>query len=135
MRSANRRVAGLLAAGTTVLLVACTGSSAEPVDLDGLESGPCSELTGTLEDVDAGLRAVADEDITPQEAAKQFQAAQEVLKPAALSAQAPLGESITELVARLGFFRISVDSNNYDGAEDAKVRDALQALAESCRTT
>lgn len=118
-----------------MLLVACTGSSAEPIDLEGLGSGPCSALLGTLEDVDAGLRAVANEDITPQEAAKQFQAAQDVLKPAAARTEAPVGESITELVTRLGFFRISVDSNSYDGAEDAKVRDALQALAEDCRAT
>ena len=132
-RSSAHRVAAV-AVAVTVLLVGCTGSSEDAVDLDGLESGPCSDLVGTLEDVDAGLQAVGDEDITPREAAKRFQAAQEVLKPAVASAETPVAESITELVTRLGFFRISVDTNSYDGAEDAKVRGALRALAEQCRT-
>lgn len=133
-RSSVQRVAGAVVA-SAVLLVACTSSSAESVDLEGVESGPCGEFVNALEDVDAGLQEVADEDITPREAATRFQAAQEVLKPAVATAEAPVAESITELVTRLGFFRISVDSNNYDGAEDAKVRNALRALAEDCRAS
>lgn len=121
------------AAATAVLLTACTGASAEGVDLGGLDSGPCRDVVGTLEDVAADLRAVGEQEITPREAADRFAAAQDVLKPAATQAQ--VGESITELVTRLGFFRISVDSNEYDGGEDAKVRAALQALAEDCRAT
>ena len=119
--------------GALVLLTACSDSRGE-LDLEGLGSGPCSDLVGSVEDVDRTLRAVEDEDSTPQEAAQRFQAVQEELKTAADTAEPPVRTAVTDLVTRLGFFRISVDSNSYDGSEEARVLTALESLVESCRS-
>jgi hypothetical protein len=131
----SRRVASLVtAASAAVLVAACTDSSAETVDLEGLESGPCADLIATLEDVDAGLRGVAEEEITPEQAAERFAAIQGALAPAATDADAAVRPAVTELITSLGFFRVAVDARSYDGEEDGQVRSALSALAEDCRT-
>jgi hypothetical protein len=130
----SRRVASLVtAASAAVLVAACTDSSAE-TDLEGLESGPCADLIATLEDVDAGLRGVAEEEITPEQAAERFAAIQGALAPAATDADAAVRPAVTELITSLGFFRVAVDARSYDGEEDGRVRSALSALAEDCRT-
>lgn len=136
LRRPARRVAGLAAAvSAVVLLGGCTGSSADEVDLEGLEAGPCSNLVGTLEEVEAGLREVANEDIAPKEAAERFETVQEELGPAAASADVAVRPAVTELITQLGFFRVAVDSNNYDSSRGDEVRTALTALAKDCRGT
>ena len=125
-----------LHAATAVLLGAaltgCTGSGDE-LDVDGFSSGACSELAPTLQEVDEALREVADEDLEPRKAADRFKAAQEDLKAQGASAAEPVREPLTELVTSLGFFRISVDSNNYDGTQVGAAREKLDALAAACR--
>lgn len=118
---------------TFVLLTACSDSR-DDLDLEGLASGPCRDLAGSVEDVDRALRAVEDEDTTPEDAAQRFEAAQEELKRSAQTSEPSVRPAVTELVTRLGFFRISVDSNSYDGGEDESVLAALEALVERCRT-
>lgn len=128
----------LLTAGAVVLLLAgCSddGEQQEALDLEGLSSGPCASVASTLEDVDASLRAVTDEDIAPEQAAERFRTAQDALEPAAAQVDAAVRPAVTELVTRLGFFRISVDSNNYDAEDRDDVRAALTALVQDCRAT
>lgn len=114
-----------------VPLTACSGGG--ELDVDGFAPGACSELAPALQDVDAALRELDGEDIAPREAGQRFRDAQATLKEAGSSAQDPVGAAVTELVTRLGFFRIAVDSNSYDGSQDAAVRTALEDLAEDCR--
>jgi hypothetical protein len=127
-----RPAALLVAAGTAVLVSACTGSSAAGVDLDGLAETPCAPLVGSLEDVDADLRGLADE-VTPEQAAERFATVQDAL--AEPDAGAELEPAVTELITRLGFYRLAVDTGNDDAAEAEQVRTALNALAEQCRAT
>ena len=134
----RHRPSRLLMAGSAVVLLlsGCTdGSGQEALDLEGLSSGPCADVVSTLEKVDESLRAVADDDLAPEQAAERFRAAQDELVPAAEGADPSVRPAITELVTRLGFFRISVDSNNYDETDLDDVRTALTALVEDCRAT
>jgi hypothetical protein len=126
----------LTGSAAVLLLSGCTDDSGQQaLDLEGLSSGPCADVVTTLEDVDESLRAVAEEDLAPEQAAERFRAAQDALQPAAEEVDGSVRPAITELVTRLGFFRISVDSNNYDQADVADVRAALTALVEDCRAT
>lgn len=120
------------AAGAAVLACVLAGCSSDALDVDGFSAGTCTDIAPTLQDVDEALREVGDEDLEPAEAGDRFQAAQEVLKPV-VEAGEELAEPVQELITTLGFFRISVDSNNYDGTQDADVRTALDALAQECR--
>lgn len=120
----------LLLAGT-LALSAC--SSAEELDVDGFAPGACQDMTSTLLDVDETLRGLADEDLEAAQAGDRFQAAQERLKPFRDSADAAISTSVSELVTRMGFFRVSLDTGTYDDAQDADVRTALDALAQDCR--
>jgi hypothetical protein len=128
-----RPAAALLVATGTLLVGACTGSSAAGVDLDGLAETPCAPLVGSLDDVDADLRGLADDDVTPEQVAKRFATVQDALAEA--DAGAELDPAVTELITRLGFYRVAVDTNNDDTAEAEQVRTALGALAEQCRAT
>lgn len=128
-----RPAALLVAAGTAVMLSGCTGSSAAGVDLDGLAETPCAPIVSSLEDVDADLRGLADDDVTPEQAAQRFDAVQDAL--AESDADPELEQAITELITRLGFYRLAVDTNNDGAAETEQVRTALGALAERCRAT
>ena len=128
-----------LRAAATVLTVAaglpaCSGSGAEELDIEGFAPGACTEIAPTLEDVDETLREVQDEAIEPREAADRFKAAQATLKEQGARAPEQVKQSVTELVTSLGFFRIAVDSNNYDGSQVDDARSQLEALAEACRS-
>ncbi len=131
-RPARRAVRA--AACAFVAVAALSACSSEELDVEGFAPGTCTEVAPVLQDVDETLRQVGDEDLAPPEAGQRFQAAQEQLKAALDAAQEPVGATVTDLVTSLGFFRIAVDSNNYDGSQDADVRTALDALAQECRT-
>lgn len=126
-----RAAAALLAACT---LAACTGSGDE-LDVEGFAEGTCSDLKEPLQDVDEALRQVADEDLAPKDAAARFAELQKTLKAQAEQAEGEVGPAVTELVTSLGFFRISVDTNGYDGSQDEAVRTELEAVAETCRAS
>lgn len=121
------------AAGAAALLLALAGCSSDALDVDGFAAGACTDIAPTLQEVDEALRQVGDEDIEPRAAADRFRDAQEALKPVVESGD-DVAEPVQELVTRLGFFRIAVDSNNYSGAQDEDVRTALDDLAETCRS-
>lgn len=135
MFGCTRPAARLSAAlGIALLVTGCTGSSDEGVDLEGLGSGPCAPLVAALEDVDAELRGLADDEATPEQAAERFVPLQDELAEAEVDTG--LEPAVTELITSLGFFRVSVDSNTYgDDDEAARVRAALGALAEDCRNS
>ena len=128
-----RRRAARAASVLLVATAALSACSSEQLDVEGFMPGTCTDVAPVLQDLDQTLREVGNEDITPAEAGQRFQAAQESLKTARETAQDPVAASVTELVTQLGFFRISVDSNNYDGSQDADARTALDALAAECR--
>lgn len=129
-RVRSLRAAAVLAAACT--LAACTGSGDE-LDVEGFAEGACSEVAGTAQEVDEVLRQVADEDLAPEEAGDRLKAAQDELKAARDDAEQPVSRALTELVTRIGFFRIAVDSNSYDGSQVEPVRTALDDLAQECR--
>lgn len=112
-------------------LTGCTGSGDE-LDVDGFSSGPCADTAPALQDVDEVLRDVEDEDATPRQAADRLKAVQEALKPQ-VEGDSAVQEQVTDLVSSIGFLRLSVDTNSYDGSQADGVRDALDALAEACR--
>jgi Tfp pilus assembly protein PilP len=128
-RTACRAAACLLAVVTA--LSAC--SSGAELDLEGFAPGACSTVAPTLQQIDAALREVDDEELSPSQAADRFRTAQDELKSSAPSAAAQVRPAITELVTRLGFYRITVDSNGDVAAQADEVRTALEALAEDCR--
>lgn len=113
------------------VVTGCSGSGDE-LDVDGFSEGACRDLAATAQEVDTTLREVADEDIAAREAADRLRAAQDELKPVRDRADEPVSAAVTELVTRIGFFRISVDSNNYDGSQVEDVRTALEELASAC---
>lgn len=121
----------LLVAVAAVLVSACSSSSYDAVDLDGLDQGPCADVVGTLEDVDADLRGLADDDVSPEQAAERFVSVQDDLAGAEVDAE--VQPAVTDLVTALGFFRVSVDSNMYDGDDAGRVRTSLGGLADACR--
>lgn len=121
-----------LAVSAAVLLSGCSGSSYEEVDLDGLAAA-CEDLRAPLQDVDAGLRELADDEAAHEQTAERFSAVQDDLTSAA--AEPAVQPAVTELVTRLGFYRVSVDAAGDPEAEAARVREALAALAEDCRGT
>lgn len=127
----SRPVASVAVLAVVLALGACTSS--DELDVDGFSPGTCTEVAPTLQDVDEALRQVGAEDLEPAEAGERFRAAQDVLKQAGTSATPPLDSSLTELVTQLGFFRISVDTNAYDGSQRDDARTALEALARQCR--
>lgn len=115
-----------------LLLAALAGCSSDGLDVEGFSAGACTEIAPTLQEVDEALLQVADEDVAPRGAADRFRDAQEALKPVVETGGERAGD-VRELVTRLGFFRIAVDSNSYDGAQDSDVRAALDDLADACR--
>lgn len=119
----------LLALAVLATLTAC---SSDELDVDGFAPGACTEAAPTLQDVDETLRLVADEQIEPQEAGERLRAAQASLKGLTEGADEPVATGLTEVVTRAGFFRIAVDSNNYDGSQVAEVRGPLDDLVEQC---
>lgn len=127
-RAARPVLAAVLTAAT---LCACT--SAQELDVDGFAPGPCTDLVPTLQDVDETLRQLEDEERSPREAADLFRSAQDALTSVGGSADEPLSASLQELVTQLGFFRIAVDSNSYEGDQDAEIRAALEGVAQDCR--
>ena len=128
----RRPVAAVALALSTAVLCACTGSSYDEVDLDDLASGPCADLSAPLQAVDAQLRELADDEASTGQTAERLRTAQDDL--AAAQPQPALQPAVTELVTRLGFLRVAVDANGDEQAEAARVRDALAALADDCRT-
>ena len=132
LRARRPVLSAALAVSAALLLSACTGSSYEEVDLDGLGSGPCADLVAPAQDVSAGLRELADDETTAGQSAERFATAQDDLAEA--QPHATVEPALTELITRLGFFRVAVDSNGDDEAEAGRVRGALAALAEDCRT-
>jgi len=121
-----------------VLTAALSACSSEALDVEGFAPGACTDVAPTLQDVDEALRQLADEDIEPRAAADRFRAAQEQLKAVAEGGDG-VAERVQELITRQGFFRLAVDTGAVDtGAGDAgqqdDVQDALDALAEACRT-
>lgn len=124
------RATAVLAAAC--VLAACTGSGDE-LDVEGFAEGACTQIADTAQEVDEVLRQVVDEQIEPDEAGDRLRQAQEELKPAREDAEQPVSTAITELLTRMGFFRISVDSNSYDGSQVQDVRTALEDLAQECR--
>jgi hypothetical protein len=128
-RWAARRPLAVLLAGAA--LSGC--STDRELDVDGFQPGPCTEVIATLQDVDDVLRGLEDEEITPRAAATRFQQAQDALAPVTASAAASVSVSLEELAARLGFFRLSVDTGSYGDGQDAAVRRALDDVAQDCR--
>lgn len=120
------------AAGAVALLLALGGCSSDALDVEGFSPGACTDMAPTLQEVDEALSQVGDEDIELREAGDRFRDAQDALKPVIDSGD-DVAEQVQELVTRLGFFRIAVDSNSYSGAQDEDVRTALDDLAETCR--
>lgn len=114
-------------------VVALSGCSTDrQLDVDGFRPGACTEVATALQDVDDVLRRLEDEDLSPGAAAARFQQAQDALAPVASGAEAPVSGSLEELAARLGFFRLAVDTGSYDDRQDAAVRRALDDLAQEC---
>lgn len=121
------------AGGVLCLLIGTSGCSGpERVDVEGFAPGPCQDAATTVEDIDETLLDAEAEDLGPREAGDRLKAAQDELKPIRDAATDPLGQTVTDLITALGFFRISVDSNNYDGSQIADVRTALDALVQRC---
>lgn len=120
-------------AGAALLAVVAAGCSSDSLDVEGFAAGACTDIAPTLQDVDEALRQVGDEDIEPRAAGDRFEAAREVLQPVADSGDEP-AEPVQALITQLGFFRIGVDSNNYDGTQDDAVRTALDGVVEACTT-
>lgn len=120
------------ALGIALVVTGCTGSSDEGVDLEGLGSGPCAPLVAALENVNTELRGLADDEATPEQAAERFVSVQDELAEAEVATG--LEPAVTELITSLGFFRVSVDANTDEGDEVARVRAALGAVKEDCRT-
>lgn len=115
-------------------VAALSGCSADrELDVDGFRPGACTEVVTTLQDVDEVLGRLEDEELSPREAAGRFERAQDALAPVTAGAGAPVSASLEELSARLGFFRVSVDTGSYDDGQDADVRRALDDLARDCR--
>lgn len=115
-----------------VLLTGCT--SDEPVggvDASSFE-GECADLSGPVTQTQEALRQVADEDITPREAAVRFRDVQDALAPVRDAAGETVQPAVVELVTRLGFYRATVDGGTYDGSQDDDVVTALEALGEAC---
>ncbi len=109
---------------------ACSGP--ERIDVGGFAPGACTDAVDTVKDIDEALIGVEEGDLTPQEAEERLEVAQDELKPVRDGAEPPLDQTMTDLVTALGFFRISVDSNNYDGSQVADARVALDALVQRC---
>lgn len=121
-------------AGVVCLLAVTSGcSGAERVDVEGFAPGACTDAASTVQDIDETLIGIDEEDLTPEEAGEQLKAAQDVLKPIRDAAEAPRGQTITDLITSLGFFRISVDSNSYDSSKVGDARVALDNLVEQCK--
>ena len=127
---APRLLAALVAAA------ALSGCSAdEGLDVDGFAPGTCTELVPTLQDVDEALRRVEDEELSPGEAAQRLEAAQQALGAARSGAEPRVATSLEALVTRLGFYRISVDTNSYGDKQARDVSTALEGVGEACRGT
>ncbi|MGI8536067.1 MAG: hypothetical protein ACR2K2_06115 [Mycobacteriales bacterium] len=120
-------------AGIAGLLAVTSGCSGpERVNVDGFAPGACRDAAPTVQDIDEALIAADEEDVTPKEAGVQLKTAQDQLLQVRDSADAPLAQAITDLVTALGFFRISVDSNSYDGTQVADARVPFDALVQRC---
>ncbi len=134
LSDARARRAARLLPPALLAIAALGGCSADrELDVDGFRPGTCTEVVGTLQDVDEVLRRLEDEELSPRDAAARFQQAQDALAPVTAGAEAPVSASLEELAARLGFFRLSVDTGSYDDGQDADVRRALDDLAQDCR--
>ncbi len=134
LSAARPRCAARLLPPVLLAVAALSGCSADPeLDVDGFRPGACTELVGTLQDVDDVLHQLEDQELSPRAAAARFQKAQDALATVTAGAGAPVSASLEELAARLGFFRLSVDTGSYDDGQDADVRRALDDLAQDCR--
>jgi hypothetical protein len=132
--SAARPCCARLLAPALLAVAALSGCSADrELDVDGFRPGACTEMVATLQDVDDVLRQLEDEELSPRAAASRFEQAQDALAPVTAGAEAPVSASLEEFGARLGFFRVSVDTGSYDDGQDADVRRALEDLAQDCR--
>lgn len=122
-----------VAVGAVCLLTVSSGCSGpEKVDVEGFTPGACRDAAPTVQDIDETLIAADEEDVTPKEAGDQLKTAQDELLTVRDSAAPELAQAITDLVTALGFFRISVDSNNYDGTQVADARVPFDALVQRC---
>ncbi len=122
-----------VAAGTLCLLAGTSGCSGpEKVDVEGFAPGACRDAAPTVQDIDETLIGADEKDLSPREAADQLKTAQDELLAVRDSAEPPLAQAITDLVTALGFFRISVDSNNDDGTLVADARAPFDALVTRC---
>lgn len=130
----RRRTAVPPVAAAAVLLVALTScSSDDGLDVDGFSPGTCTTVAGTLQDIDRTLHQVDQDELSAEQAAERLKAAQQVLAPAGRTAQTPVSASVVELVTRMGFFRVSVDTNTYASRQRDDVASALDTLAQDCR--
>jgi hypothetical protein len=118
--------------GVLGLLLVAGCSSQERVDVEGFAPGPCADAADTLVRLDETLIETADEEISPAEADMRLEIFQDELLMVRDSAQPPLTQTFTDLVTALGFFRISVDSNNYDGSQVGDARIPFDALVRAC---
>lgn len=122
-----------VAAAALCLLSAAAGCSGpEKVDVSGFSPGACRAAAASVQDVDATLTALRDKDLSPKVAGNRLKLSQDVLLAARNDADPVVAEAITNLVTALGFLRISVDSNNYDGSQVGDARIPLEALVKAC---
>ncbi len=102
------------------------------MDVDGFAPGPCADAADTVVRLDETLIEVADKDISPAEADMRLEVFQDELLTVRDSTQPPLSQTFTDLVTSLGYFRISVDSNGYDGSQVGDTRIPFDALVKAC---
>lgn len=109
------------------------GCSDQELDVEGLAPGPCSTLGPVLQDVDGALREVEDDDLEPGEAGRRFAQAQAALQEQEGEASDDVAPALVELRRQLGLYRISVDSNEYDGSQAEPVAAAVEDVLTACR--
>jgi len=115
---------------TAVLLAGC--SSAE-LDVDGFSPGACTDVAPALQDLDQALREYGSDDLSPQRAGAEFEAAQDELLAASPGADEQVEAAMTALVTNLGFLRVATDNALDDATPQEDARTSLDALAEQCR--
>lgn len=128
MRALPRTRSAVCAVALLGVLTAC---SSDELDVDGFAAGDCTEVAPALQQVDEALRSLEDEELDPREATVRIRGIQDQLKPV-VEAGGDVAEPVQDLVQSLGFFRISVDTNNLDEDLSTNVRESVDGVVASC---
>jgi hypothetical protein len=125
----RRRLVGLCAAG---LLAGCTAKGPDQPKVSDFAAGTCRSAAPAVLKVGAAVYDVQHRDKKPESVSSTLRQAQSALRALPPAEDTALRETLQNLIAAVGFFRIGVDSHTFSPKRTSELASAQRAVVARC---